>query len=63
MNPQVTITRRKTLLGATTLAAASALGSESPIRVAPSPAYAQAAANTRGDDGQYVFERGFPTSR
>jgi hypothetical protein len=61
MNPQITFTRRKTLLGATTLAAASALGSESPIRVAPSPAYAQAAANTRGDDGQHVFERGFPT--
>jgi hypothetical protein len=61
MNPQITLTRRKTLLGATTLAAASAFGSESPIRVAPSPAYAQAAANRRGDDGQYVFERGFPT--
>ena len=61
MSPQVTVTRRKTLLGATTLAAASALGSASPIRVAPSPAYAQAAANTRGDDVQRGFERGFPT--
>ena len=61
MNPQVTVTRRKTLLGATALAAASALGSESPIRVAPSPAYAKAAAHTRGDDGRHGFERGFPT--
>jgi hypothetical protein len=61
MSTQFAVTRRKTLLGATTLAAASGLGSESPIGVAPSSANAQATANTRGSDGQYVFERGFPT--
>jgi hypothetical protein len=60
MSPQVTVTRRSTLFVGTTLAAVSALGSQTP-GLAPSPAYAQAAANTRGDDGQYVFERGFPT--
>jgi hypothetical protein len=43
MDPQVIVTRRKTLLGATTLAAASALG----LELAPSPAYAQASANVQ----------------
>ena len=52
MNPQVTVTRRKTLLGATTLAAASALGPRT-LGLAPSPANAQTAPTE--------FPRGFPT--
>ena len=53
MNPQVTVTRRQTLVGATTLAAASALGSQT-LGLAPSPADAQTAPTE--------FPRGFPTS-
>src|SRR5262245_58444311 len=60
MNAQVTLTRRKTLLGATTLAAASALGSGHPVGVAPSPANAQAPANLLGGGSPYTFERGYP---
>jgi len=52
MNYQVTVTRRKTLLGATTLAAADALGSQTP-GLAPSPANAQTAPTKS--------PRGFPT--
>ncbi len=60
MRTHFAVTRRNTLFVGTTLAAVSALGSQT-LGLAPSPADAQTAADTRGDDRQYVFERGFPT--
>jgi hypothetical protein len=56
---QVTLTRRDTLLLATTLAAASTMGLGSPVGIAPSPA--QAASNIPVGGSQYTFERGYPT--
>ena len=58
MQAAITSNRRNVLLGATTLAAAATLGSESPIGVGLSPAQAQTA--PAGGSG-YTFERGFPT--
>jgi len=58
MHAPLTASRRNVLLGATTLAAASALGSEAPIGVGISSARAQ----TGSVGGSpYPFERGFPT--
>jgi hypothetical protein len=59
MNAQVTVTRRKTLLGATTLVTASALASEAPSRLASSSANAEAP-NVPAAGSPYTFERGFP---
>ena len=56
MNSQVTVNRRKTLLGATTLAAAYALGSQTP-GLAPSPANAK----TAPTESPRGFPKGFPT--
>ena len=53
MNPQVTVTRRNTLLVGTTLAAVSTLDSQT-LGLAPSPANAQTAPPE--------FPGGFPTS-
>jgi hypothetical protein len=53
VNPQFTITRRNTLLGATTVTAAALLGLESSAGLAPWAAHAQTA--TAG------FSGGFPT--
>jgi hypothetical protein len=66
MNAQVNANRRKVLLGATTIAVASALGSRSPIRLGLSPANAQAAPNiidTRIGRLSFThdFENGYPT--
>jgi hypothetical protein len=61
MQAQLTITRRKTLLGVSIAAAASALGSEPPISVSPTPANAQAVPNLPTGASHYTFEHGFPT--
>src|SRR5262249_23788239 len=58
MHAPLTANRRKVLLGATSLAAASVLGSGSPIAVGVSPAKAQTAPV---GGSPYTFERGFPT--
>ena len=57
MHAPLTSNRRSVLLGATTLAAASALGSGLPIGMELSPANAQTAP---AGGSPYSFERGFP---
>src|SRR5262245_5895251 len=58
MHAPFTSSRRNVLLGATTLAATSALGSGLPIGMELSPAKAQTAP---AGGSPYAFERGFPT--
>src|SRR5262245_47190478 len=58
MHAPLTANRRNVLLGATTLAAASALGSGLPIGLEFSPASAQTAP---AGGSPNTFERGFPT--
>src|SRR5262245_49936673 len=60
MNANVKITRRNTLIGATTLAAVSTLRSETPLGQGSSPASAQSAANV-STSNPYTFAGGFPT--
>jgi hypothetical protein len=60
MSDQSPITRRNTLLGASTVAATSALGMGLPIGVAATPANAQTTSQVSGSP--YKFEGGFPTA-
>jgi hypothetical protein len=67
MNDQATLTRRETLLGATALSAASALGTQ--VALAPSSAEAQTsvpaheAGTVRWDElAQLPFPNGYPTA-
>ena len=77
MNPQITFTRRKSLLGGTALVASSALGAK--VGFAPSSATAQTAPSAAPGKlpplpeklspgvearvGKIEFDRGFPTQR
>ncbi len=60
MANQATITRRNTLLGASTVAATSALATALPIGLAATPANAQTTPQVSGSP--YKFEGGFPTA-